>query len=211
MTYPDMVQDAEFVNVFKLVIDLGADGAPFLASLQSFASKFVNPQVRRLWLNAFSSAAGLPLKCPRLKIAVLKWAYSQEPKFGFCPVPDCGKIKNLPDSAVEAAESVLHAAHVGMASLIGELQNEYQKAQWLGDFDAKVASAVLEAKSGATRASLSRAIGAHVTAMCVRLAQLLGEARGGTEKVQAAASKHFPGVVEWPAAGQLGDIRVGGG
>ena len=57
-----------------------------------------------------------------MKIAVLKWAYKQEPKLGFCPVPDCGKIKNLPDSAVEAAESVLHAAHVGMASLIGELE-----------------------------------------------------------------------------------------
>ena len=200
VTYPDMVQDAEFVNVFKLVIDLGADRAPFLASLQSFASKFVNPQVRRLRLNAFSSAAGLPLECPRLKIAVLKWAYSQEPKFGFCPVPDCGKINHLPSSAVEYVESVLHAAHVGMASLIGELQNEHQKAQWLGHFDAKVASAVLEAKSGATRASLSRAIGVHVTAMCVRLAKLLGEARKGTEKVQAAASKHFPGVVEWPTA-----------
>ena len=88
---------------------------------------------------------------------------------------------------MEDAESVLHAAHVGMASLIGELETEYQKAQWLGHLDAKVASAVLEAKSGASRASLSRAIGVHVTAMCVRLAKLLGEARGGTEKVQAAA------------------------
>ena len=96
ITYPDMVQDAQIVNAFKLVIDLGADGAPFLASLQSFASKFVNPQVRRLRLNAFSIADGLPLECPRLKIAVLKWAYSQEPKFGFCPVPDCGKINHLP-------------------------------------------------------------------------------------------------------------------
>ena len=87
-----------------------------------------------------------------------------------------------------------------MASLIGELQNEYHKAQWLGHFDAKVASVVLEAKSVATCASLSRAIGVHVTAMCGRLAKLLGEARGGTEKVQAAASKHVPGLVEWLAA-----------
>ena len=30
VTYPDMGQDGEFVNVFKLVIDLGGDGAPFL-------------------------------------------------------------------------------------------------------------------------------------------------------------------------------------
>ena len=59
---------------------------------------------------------------------------------------------------------------------------------------------MLEAKSGATCASLSLAIGVHVTAICVRLAKLLGEARKGTEKVQVAASKHFPGVVEWPTA-----------
>jgi hypothetical protein len=198
VTYPDMACDEEFVNVFKLVVDLGADGAPFLASLQSFASRFVNPQVRRLRLHAFSSAAGLPLECPRLKIAVLKWAYKQEPRFGFCPVPECGKINQLPSSAVADAETVLHNAHVGMASLIGELPNEYYRAQWLGHVDANVASAVLEAKSGATRASLSAAIGVHVTAMCVKLAKLLGE--GGTEKVQAAASKHFPSLVEWPAA-----------
>ena len=57
VTYSELVQDAELVNVFKLVIDLGADGAPFLASLRSFASRFVNPQVRRLRLNAFSSAS----------------------------------------------------------------------------------------------------------------------------------------------------------
>ena len=128
-----------------------------------------------------------------MKIAVLKWAYSQGPKFGLCPVLDCGTINQFPSSALADVESVLHDAHVGMASSIGELANEYQRAQWLGQFDATVASAVLGAKSGATRASLSAAIGVHATAMCVKLAMLLGE--GGTEKVQAAASKHVPGLV----------------
>ena len=113
-------------------------------------------------------------------------------------MPECDNINQLPSSALADAETVLHNAHVGMASLIGELPDEYHRAQWLGHVDAKVASALLEAKSGATRASFSAAIGVHVTAMCVKLAKLLGE--GGTEKVQAAASNHFPGLVEWPAA-----------
>ena len=31
VTYPDMASGAEFANVFKLVIDLGGDGAPFFS------------------------------------------------------------------------------------------------------------------------------------------------------------------------------------
>ena len=79
ITYPNMVLDAEFMDVFKLVIDLGADGAPFLKSLQLVASRFVNPLVRRLRLHAFSSVVGLPMQCPRLQIAVLKRADSHDP------------------------------------------------------------------------------------------------------------------------------------
>ena len=78
--YPDMASGAEFVNVFKLVIDLGADGAPFFKSLQLVALRFVNPLVRRLQLHVFSNAVGLPMQCPRLKLAVLKWACSHDPR-----------------------------------------------------------------------------------------------------------------------------------
>ena len=113
---------------------------------------------------------------------------------------DCGKINNLPSPAVEYVEAVLHTAHVVMASLIRGAENEYQQATWLGHFDSRVASAALEAKWGATRAALFRAIGVHASVMCVRLAQLPGEARERVGKVQVAASKHFPGLVEWPAA-----------
>ena len=70
VTYPGMASGAALVNVFKLVIDLGADGAPFLKFLQLVASRFVNPLARRLRLHAFSNVVGLPTQCPRLKIAV---------------------------------------------------------------------------------------------------------------------------------------------
>ena len=110
-----------------------------------------------------------------MKIAVLKWACSQEPTDGACPVPECGKVNQLPISAVADVEAVLHNDHVGMASLIGELPSELHRATWLGHVDAVVASAVLAAKKGAPRESLSAVVGVHVTAMCVKVAKRLGE------------------------------------
>ena len=96
LLYPDMARDGEFVGMFKLVIDLGADEAPFLASLKTFTSKFVNLALRRLRPQASSNVAALPIAYPRLKIAILKWAYLQEPKFGICPSPDGGRVQHLP-------------------------------------------------------------------------------------------------------------------
>ena len=55
----------------------------------------------------------------------------------------------------------------------------------MGHADVFFASAVLSAKNSATRASVSAAVGVHVQAMCVKLAQLLGEE--GAEKVKGAA------------------------
>ena len=74
----------------------------------------------------------------------------------------------------------------------------YHREQRLGHADALVVSAVLSAKKSATRASLFAAAGVHVQAMCVKLAQLLGE--GGAEKLKAAALR-FALVEEWPASG----------
>ena len=102
-------------------------------------------------------------------------------------MPDCGKINRLPSLTLADVGAVLHNVHVGMVSLVGELIKRvinYHWEQWLGHVDAKVASAVWSAKKGATRATVSAAVGVHVTAMCVKLAQLLGE--GGAEQVKAA-------------------------
>lgn len=198
--YPDMARDGEFVNMFKLVIDLGAGKAPFLASLKEFTSKFVNPTMRRLRPQAFSNVAALPIIYPRLKIAILKWTYLQEPKYGFCASPDCSRVQHLPVLALGDVESALQSVHcAGMASLIGELLNEWQRAQWLGHLDKGLASVVLEAKPGATRASLASEVGKHLTAMCVKLAKLAGDGRAG--KVKSAASEHFPTLVVWPGSG----------
>ena len=107
------VKDAEFAHVLQPVVDLGADSEPALKPPQLFASSFMNPQVRRLRLQAFSKAAGAPVECARLNVAVLKRSYVQDPKSGFCPVPDCGKVALLPDAALREAAAVLHTIHHG--------------------------------------------------------------------------------------------------
>ena len=63
--------------------------------------------------------------------------------YGFCPMPDRGKINQLPSLTLAGVGAVLHNVHAGMASLIGELPNEYHRAQWLCYADARVASAAL--------------------------------------------------------------------
>ena len=196
LTYPGLAGEEDFVKVFNLVIDLGAEKAPFLGSLQAFTSRFVNPQLRRLRLHAFACVADLALEHPRLKVAILKWCYTQHPKRGFCPSPDCAKVKQHPSVALVEAELALKGVHVGMASLIGELKDEYSKVQWLGNVDSKVAGVLLEAKASTNRATLQLEMGKHISALCVKLAELLG--KGNTERVKTAAATHLPKWVTWP-------------
>ena len=153
VTYPDMASGAEFVDVFKMMIVLGAHGAPFLKSLQLAASRFVNPLARRLRLHAFSNAVGLPRQCPRLKIAVPKWSYLQDTNYGFCTVPDCDNVNDSFGTALREAEAVLHKMHAHMGDLVRE-EDDGHRTQWLGNVDTKVASVWFTAKSGASCASV---------------------------------------------------------
>ena len=57
---------------------------------------------------------------------------------------------------------------------------------------------MLSGKNGATRASVSAAVGVHAAAMHMKLVQLLGE--GGAEKVKGAALR-LALVEEWLASG----------
>ncbi len=63
------------------------------------------------------------------------------------------------------AEAALHSAHVGMASLIGELPDEYTRVQWLGNLDSQVAAVLLDAKRGAVQAQIKEATGVQVRAL----------------------------------------------
>jgi len=46
LTLPLIVDDPDFVNMFRFVVDLGGDGAPFVPDLREFTFRFVSPQAR---------------------------------------------------------------------------------------------------------------------------------------------------------------------
>ena len=72
----------------------------------------------------------------------------QPPKFGYCPSPDVTNVKELPSVAIADAEGLLKTVHIDFASLLGELKDQYATLQWLGNVDAKISGALLEAKKG---------------------------------------------------------------
>ena len=84
-SYAPMAEDADFMHLFKLVVDLGATQQPFLLDVLNFTARFVNPKLRRLRVAAFAASSRLPMAVPRLKIAVLKWAYRQPPTVRVLP------------------------------------------------------------------------------------------------------------------------------
>ena len=44
-TMPEFAADEDVIDLFRFVVDLGADGAPFLKDLRHFHEKFVDPKV----------------------------------------------------------------------------------------------------------------------------------------------------------------------
>ena len=44
LTLPTMADEPEFLHMFRFVVDLGGDAAPFVPDLRDFTARFVNPQ-----------------------------------------------------------------------------------------------------------------------------------------------------------------------
>ena len=68
-------------------------------------------KARRLRFAMFPLLADLPLRCPHLNIAFVKWSHRQPPKFGYCPIPENGKIKSLSDPTVNGRRRFEIHAH----------------------------------------------------------------------------------------------------
>jgi hypothetical protein len=81
--------DPDFINVFKLVIQCGADEWGIIEFFCDFLVKFVDPARRRLRLTGFSVVTdNIPEAAPLVRIAALLHAYCQPPKNQFCEPPD---------------------------------------------------------------------------------------------------------------------------
>lgn len=128
----------------------------------------------------FALLADVPLQYPRLKVAFLKWSYRQTPKFGFCPLPDTGKVKMLerPTHADLAAkvELLLQAFHNDVCS--GALMQQkpmssFEKAKCLGNVDAAVVTALLAPKKDADMDAYQASIRAELIPLLHKMMETL--------------------------------------
>ena len=57
-----------------------------MADLQHFTNVFVNPKLRKMRFEAYGIITSF-VNCPKLRNAVLKYAWKQPPVRGWCPLP----------------------------------------------------------------------------------------------------------------------------
>lgn len=115
--------------------------------------------------------ADLPLTCPRLKVACVKWSYRQPPKFGYCPIPDAAKLKALSIAVAQSAESCLKFFHSDCAANMKSL-TPFARAQILGNVDSAVVTALLTPPKKSDEITFRDAIRAQVKDVVVRVGQM---------------------------------------
>ena len=59
------------IGLFEFVVNMGANKNQFIPQLLEFGSKFVDPKLRQLSLQAFAEVNKVSLEFPRVKIAML--------------------------------------------------------------------------------------------------------------------------------------------
>ena len=86
--YGSAVDHPDFLDAFKMVMDLGGASSVHLKDLKEFTSTFVNERNRKMRFDAYAVVAQYPVEFPRLKIASIKWAWKQPTSKGnWCPLP----------------------------------------------------------------------------------------------------------------------------
>ena len=213
-TMPQFCDDKNFLDMYAFVADMGADGSKFLHDLKEFHQKFVNPQVRRLRLDAFAVANLLPLEMPHLKVAFVKHLYVEgKLAHGFCLTPSIRYVKCLADTtegqtASAVAEDILRFFHVTCRAAIEKLDHG-MRTKFFGNLDKDIFAKLANADDSSGRESAVRMCG---TAYHKRLTRMVtGEkvpafTHGGGEMsagaTSAAAPTMQPKVIVYDEAGR---------
>jgi hypothetical protein len=70
---PAFADDQLFLELYRFIVDLGGDEAPFIQDLRSFHERVVDPNVRKIRLPVFGCMNLLALDMPHLKVAGVKF------------------------------------------------------------------------------------------------------------------------------------------
>ena len=117
VTLPAFADDEHFLELYRFIVDLGGDGAPFIQDLRSFHERFVDPKVRKIRLSVFGCMNLLALDMPHLKVAGVKFVYSCDQKLlkhGFCEAVSIKHVRDLMvkhSEVAKQAETVLNFFH----------------------------------------------------------------------------------------------------
>ena len=151
-TLPQFADDANFLDLYSFVIDLGAGRAPFLSDLKRFHEKFVDPMLRRVRLTAFQTVNTLPLDWPHLKVAAVKYMYIEgKLSQGFCTHLTAKQVRVLLDTreareTSAVAEAVLQFFHVQCLDAMQTLAPPVA-TKFFGNVDKDVFATLLGAAS----------------------------------------------------------------
>ena len=74
-----LVDDPDFIKVFKFVLELGRASDGFIPYLKSWYGTYVDASIRKLKLDTFKMLSGLRLEEPWFKIACVIWCYRGKP------------------------------------------------------------------------------------------------------------------------------------
>ena len=109
----------------------------------------VNPRLRKLKFESYAVIAPLPIEFPRLKNALVKWAWKQTPDRGWCPLPPSIALRTDPESKYEMVkackgieESMIQSSK--FASAVAGKANERPTIKWIGEVDIALVSFLLE-------------------------------------------------------------------
>ena len=108
LTLPQFADDPAFIDMFAFVVNLGGSDGGYLQDLFYFHEKFVDATVRRMSLSALEPVNLFPLEFPRLKVAAVKFMYSEQPiRGGFCVPLSSKQLKPLLDEKAFRDASVV--------------------------------------------------------------------------------------------------------
>ena len=136
--------DIDFPEIFGFLMSLGVGQNSYVDDMLDFAGKFVDSTKRRLRFSAFGVVNAVCAECPWTKVALIKRAYSKDPRNGFCPNPET-QWGNWPLNLMEPLEILLRFAHSTTCLRGLEGLPETQRSGLLGAIDVAAADAFYSA------------------------------------------------------------------
>ena len=144
--YGSTIDHPDFHHAFRVVMDSGGSKSPHMKDMHDFTSVHVNPRMRKLRLETYAVVAPLAVDRPRLKNALVKWAWKQPPVRGWCPVSpsiahrlDSQSRFQMTKACKGIEESMIQGAKI--ATAVAGVERD--KIRWIGEVDIALVSKLL--------------------------------------------------------------------